>query len=741
MSAAGEAQARSARRRASSARPTQRRLKTARQRGGRISAAAEVSTTWKRFVRALIPMAMTALGATAFAGAPFAPPATPSRPVVETLHGVTLTDRYRWLESGKDAEVETWTRAQHAATLSWLDANAPPVPGLRDEIARYVDRDVTQPPFFRKGREFFLRTRTGEPQPKVYTRLPNEERLLFDPVALDPTGKTALGRIVPNRDGSKLAIATYSKGSEISDYRIVDSMTGAQIGPIITGLRYFSWARDERFAYISPRTAESDARQEPPRCLRHRLGSDRRNDELLIALKDAKEFCAIYEPDEAEVTVFETGAGYGNTLRIRPIGSSVEPTTIWSSEKTKADALFRKDRIYIRTNDGAPNWKLMAATYARPTSRDWTLIVPEQDTVLEGFDVTSNWIVVVDKKDVLTRVFVHDLAGKRLRELPLPELGNVAQTAYDIDANRIYARVASFTSPGTLYALDGVSLDWKLLWKDNPPLDTSQIAAEREFVTAKDGARIPVFVVHRKDVAKNADNPTLLYGYGGFNIGISPFYIATLASFVNRGGVFVYAGIRGGDEYGERWHEQAMNAAKQTTFDDFIAVAEWLVRERYTKPSRLAIEGGSNGGLLVAAMLTQRPDLFTAALCQVPLTDMVRYHKFLIARYWIPEYGDPDRDEDFRWLLRYSPYENVRDGVNLPTTMVTAGEYDSRVDPLHAKKFVAAVQNHVGQVSPFLLYMDFDSGHGFGKSRRQTIDDRDYELRFLMNALGMNAAH
>jgi len=687
-------------------------------------------------LRALIAVAACGVGA-ALAQAAFAPPPTPARPVVETLHGVTLTDRYRWLEDGKAAEVEQWTRAQHAATRAWLDANAPPIAGLRDEITRHVDRDVTQAPFFRKTREFFLRTRTGEQQPKLYTRLSNEERLLFDPNALDATGKTALGSIVANRDGSKLAVATYAKGSEITDYRIIDSQSGAQIGPTITGLRYFSWARDERYAYISPRTAESDARQEPPRCLRHRLGGDRHEDVVLIALADAKEYCEIYEPDEADVTVFETGAGYSNTIRIRPLGSTAEPTTIWSSDKNLAIAQFRKDRIYVRTNDRAPNWKLMVGTYDQPASAHWRVLVPEQDTVLEGFEVTSDWLIVVDKKDVLTRIFVHDASGRRVRELPLPELGNVAETKFDIDANRVYARVVSFTTPNTLYAIGGASLDWSRLWRDNPPLDTSRIEASREFVAARDGARIPVFVVRRKDFERNADNPVLLYGYGGFNVGVAPFYIATLAAFVNRGGVFVYAGIRGGDEYGESWHEQAMNARKQTTFDDFTAVAEWLVRERYTTPQRLAIQGGSNGGLLVAAMLAQRPDLFTAALCAVPLTDMVRYHKFLIARYWIPEYGDPDRDEDFRWLLRYSPYHNVRDGVDWPRTLVTAGEYDSRVDPMHAKKLVAAVQNHVGQRSPFMLYVDFDSGHGYGKSRRQTIDDRDYELRFLMNALGM----
>ncbi len=685
---------------------------------------------------ALLGIALaSAMNATAQPG--FAPPATPSRPVVETLHGVTLTDPYRWLENGKDAQVERWTRAQHDATLAWIESNAPPVPGLRDELERLIDRDVTRPPFFRKGREFFLRTRKGEQQAKLYTRLGREERLLFDPTVLDPSGKTALGSIVPSRDGSRAAVATYARGSEITDYRILDTLTGQQIGPLIGGVRTFGWARDERFAYVSPRTAESDARQEPMKCYRHRLGGDRAADEILIEMKDSKEWCWVYEPDEGDVTVFETGDFWSNTVRIRALQTSTPPATIWASGKHRARITFRKDRFYVRTNEGAPNWKLMTGAYERPESKDWRVLVPEQDSVLEDFDVTSDWLLVLDKKDVLTRLFAHDLAGKRVREMALPVLGNVSSLGYDLDANRVHAGLVSFTAPGRLYGLDGRTLDWKLLWEDNPPLDTSRIVAKRVFVPAKDGARIPAFVLHRDDLKLDGTNPVLLYGYGGFEIGISPFYVGTLGAFINRGGVFVDAGLRGGNEYGERWHEQGMLANKQATFDDFIAVAQWLVTEKYTTPRKLAIQGGSNGGLLVGAAITQRPDLFAAALCQVPLLDMLRYHRFLIARAWIPEYGDPEQADAFRTLLAYSPYHHLRQGVNLPPTMVTAGEYDSRTDPLHAKKFVAAAQNNPGQVSPVMLYMDFDSGHGYGKSRQKVIQDRELELRFLMHAVGM----
>jgi prolyl oligopeptidase len=672
----------------------------------------------------------------AAAAPPFFPPETPARPVVDVLHGTTLTDRYRWLENGKDPEVAAWTRAQHAATVRFLDRNAPPIAGMKEELTRYFDRDKTDPPLFKHGREFFQRTKRGKPQATLYTRIAEHDVLLFDPVALDPSGKTKIGAVVPNRDATRLAVGVYAQGTERKDFRIIDSTTGAQIGPVITGLDSFGWARDERYAFITPRTAESDAKQQPMRCLRHRLGGDRSDDELLVAVDDAKNYCTVYEPENADVTVFETGDFWSNTIRIRPLGSKTELRTVYSSREFRAEAIFRRDAMYFRTNDHAPNWKLMAASYAKPAFADWTTLIAEQPEVLADVTVTSAWIVAILREDVLSKLAVYDLHGALRRALPLPEFGNVSGIAYDLDDDRAYATLASYTAPYKVYALGGKSLAWSLVWQDDPPLDLSQIVAERVYVPARDGAKIPVIIAHRKDMPRNGANPTLLHVYGGFDNAVEPFYLGSYSAFINRGGVFVDAGVRGGSEYGEKWHEQAMLAHKQSTFDDTIGVAEWLVREQYTSPAKLAIEGGSNGGLTVGAVITQRPDLFRAAICQVPLLDMVRYHKFLIARYWIPEYGDPDRDADFRWILRYSPYQNVRAGVNLPETLVVAGEYDSRVDPMHAKKFVAEVQNHPGQVSPFLLYMDFDSGHGTGKTQQQRVIDRDYELRFLLQATG-----
>jgi hypothetical protein len=457
------------------------------------------------------------------------------------VHGITLTDRYRWLENGKSADVEAWTQ-QRAATRRASPRSAPPVPGLKDELTRLIDCRRRAAAVLPEGSRILPADVAGRIAAQVLSRSPAATSC-FDPTKLDPSGNTALGSIVPNRDGTRAAVATYAKGSEISDFRVIDTTTGAQIGPLLPGVRSFAWARDEQFAYVSPRTAESIAKQEPQRCYRHRLGGERSEDVLLVAMDDAKDYCAVFEPEDADVTVFETGSFWANTLRIRPIGSSVEPRTIWSSSKFRAKVEFRRDRIYFRTNDNAPNWKLMGASYDRPTVADCRCWWPK--VTCRRLDVRRR--IVIRDKGCADAMFVHDLA-ERLRELPLPELGNMSAMTYDLD--RAGSRtIASFTAPRKVWTIDGRSLACSLLWHDNPPVDTSAIVAEQKFVTAKDGATIPIFIVHRKDWKTDGNSPVYLYGYGGFNVGIEPYFINTLASFVNRGGVFVDAGIRGGNEY------------------------------------------------------------------------------------------------------------------------------------------------------------------------------------------------
>ena len=668
----------------------------------------------------------------------FTPPVNIPKLVKETLHGVMLTDSYRHLEDKENPEVISWTKQQHDATMEYLKKTAPDVPGLNDEIRILFDRDVTSPPRIKKGNVFFSRRKKGELQFKYYALINGKEKLLFDPVALDPSGKTAISGVVINKDASKLAVATQTKGAEITDYRIIDAKTGEQIGETLPGVSNFTWKQDESKVFITPRTKELIEHQIPLGVYEHTLGKPLTDAIKLLAPADAKDFASIYEPEDEQVQVWSTGDFYSNTISIRKIGSSDKPRVIYSSEKYKSYPEFRGNTIYWFTNHEAPNFYITTSTLESPEFEKAKVLVPEGKTVIEGFDVTSTYLLVQDKKDVMSRIMVHDLNGAFIKELTLPEFGNVASMSYDRDEDIVYVSISSFTATQKIYKLDGKKLTWEFYYQDEIPMDLTDIHASLEFVESKDGVKIPLFIVHKKDIKKDGNNPVLITGYGGFNIGMSPEFVGYNASFLKRGGIYVRVGLRGGNEYGEAWHLDGMLKKKQHTFDDMIAATEWLITNKYSNSNRIVARGGSNGGLLMGAIATQRPDLYRAIICQVPLLDMIRYHKFRIARYWIPEYGDPDKAEDFGTLLQYSPYHNIKAGVPLPEMLVSVGEFDMRVDPLHGKKFVAIAQSRPEQDKPVMLHVDFDAGHGTGKSIEQTIEDQAFFWRYIFSRLNMN---
>ncbi|MFZ9761289.1 MAG: prolyl oligopeptidase family serine peptidase [Candidatus Kapaibacteriota bacterium] len=668
----------------------------------------------------------------------FSPPTTLAKPVQEELHGISLIDSYRHLEDKEDPQVIDWTKKQHDATMEYLRLTAPDIKGLNEEIRALFDRDVTSPPRIKKGKVFFSRRKKGELQFKYYALIDGKEQLLFDPVLLDPSGKTSISGVTINKDATKLAIATQSKGAEITDYRIIDAKTGKQIGDVLPGVSNFSWKHDESKVFITPRTKELIENQIPLAVYEHTLGAPLTNAVKLLAPNDAKDFASIYEPEDEQVQVWSTGDFYSNTISFRKIGSSDKPRVIYSSEKFKSYPEFRGKNIYWLSNHEAPNFFIAKTTLENPEFDKAQILVPEGKTVIDGFEVTSTYMLVQDKKDVMSRIMVHDLNGGFIKELTLPEFGNVASMSYDRDEDIIYIAISSFISTQKIYTLNGKTLEWKFFYQDEIPMDLSDIHASLEFCVSKDGTKIPMFIVHKKGINKDGNNPVLITGYGGFNIGMSPEFVGYNASFLKRGGIYVRVGLRGGNEYGESWHLNGMLKKKQHTFDDMIAATEWLIEQKYSNPARIVARGGSNGGLLMGAIATQRPDLYRAIICQVPLLDMIRYHKFRIARYWIPEYGDPDKAEDFGTLLQYSPYHNVKAGVSLPEMLVSVGEFDMRVDPLHGKKFVAIAQSRPEQTKPVMLHVDFDAGHGTGKSIEQIIEDQAFFWRYIFSRLNMN---
>jgi prolyl oligopeptidase len=683
----------------------------------------------------LSALALFLLPATLMAQAPasFTPPPTPSKPVQDVVHGVTLTDPYRWLEDNTNADVVKWTRAQHDAATGWLDKNAPAVPGLRDELTRFIDRTVTSPPWFYKGREFFTRKVKGDAQSKLYARIDGKEVLIFDPLKLDPSGKSALSGQAISRSANVMAVGVQVSGDELPTQYFIDTRTGKEVFPPLREVWSVSWTADENVVHIQQRTKEQITKQLPLFSQRHTLGTDHLKSPVVLRLNDAKEYGGLLEYEYAPYTLTTVGVGRSSKYSIARIGSNAAPREIFAERDSQASIQMLGETIYALTNAGAPNYRIMRATTANPEFKDWRDLIPEQkDAVLESFVVTKQNILVREKRELMTRVRVYDLEGKFLRDLPAPEFGSVGGLSYDREADVLYASLTTFNAPFKLYKLDGKTLTWNFMYQDEMILDTKDIETKLVYATSKDGTKIPIFLSHKKGIKLDGSNPTLVYGYGGFNIGIQVRYLGSRIPLINRGVIYADVGLRGGNEFGRAWHRAGMLGNKQNVYDDFYAAAEWLVKNSYTTSKKMVAYGGSNGGLLTGAAATQRPELFNGIISSVPLLDMVRYHKFRIARYWIPEYGDPDKAEDFAWLLAYSPYHNIRAGVNLPTTLVIAGENDTRVDPLHAKKFVALAQNNVGQTSPVLLKMDYGAGHGAGKSTQQLVDDIELWQRFVI---------
>jgi prolyl oligopeptidase len=688
-------------------------------------------------MKKLIILLICVLPAAGFAQR-FYPPVTPKIPVTDTLHGMILTDEYRWLEDKENPAVIDWTRAQHESTVAWMKANQKEHPGLREEITAYIDMDY-EGPLSKEGKRVFQNIRKkGDKQISLYTIIDGKKILIWDPVKLDSTGKTATTSVNYTYDGERAAVSVQKSGAEISTTYIIETRTGKILYPALENTFGYQWTKDQQHAYFTIRSPEDVKEQRPLKTYYWKVGDPVSAARFIGTTDDAKDSWYIYDNRYSDVTFSGKSDFNSNSCYIRKTGSDEAGKLIYESKEFRAYPYAIGDKLYILTNDKAPNNRFLVADKSNPEYKNWKTLIPEGETVLENVEVLKDGrMIVQDKKDIQSRLTLFSGSGKKIRAIELPEVGNVSGVNYDREEDSVYLYMATFTSPGKVFVASPKDFKWRLYYYREMPIDMSNITGEIKFYTSKDGTRVPVIVVHRKDMKLDGNNPVLLTAYGGFNIGVSPGYYGGYAAFINRGGVVVEPGIRGGDEYGEKWHEDGMLLNKQNCFDDFNACAEWLIREKYTNPGRLAARGGSNGGLLMGAIALQRPDLYKTVLCAVPLLDMVRFHKFLIARYWIPEYGSSDNEVDFRNLLRYSPYHNIRYGVNVPTMLVRTGANDSRVDPLHAKKFTAALQNNPGQLNPILLYIDFNVGHGSGQATKQRIENTLVDFEFVMNQLGM----
>jgi prolyl oligopeptidase len=682
------------------------------------------------------------------AAGPPAPPPTRAAAVAETLHGVEVADPYRWLEDGDSAEVRAWVEAQNAHTRALLDAR-PGRETTRARLGRLLAIGTLGTPAVRGERLFYTRRDEGQDQPVLRVRegARGEDRALVDPNRLSADGTVALDWWYPSEDGALLAYGVSESGDEKSTLRVLKVATGEHLPDVIPHTRYCSlaWLPDGSGFYYTRYPAPGQVPEGEENYHRHvffhRLGDDPARDGKIYGQeRKPQDMIEISTSPEGRWLLLAVHEGWSRSdLYAMDLQAEGRPLVTVAQG---IDALFGGeilgDTLYLLTNHEAPRYRLFAVDLRRPERVRWRLLIPQSDAVLtQVAHAAGGRMIAHYLKDASSRIRVHRADGSLEKEIRLPALGTVAGVSGRHDARHAFWGFSSFTVPPAVYRYDTTGGKVALWEQVKSGVDLSRLEVRQVFYPSRDGTRVSMFLVHRKGLRRDGANPTLLYGYGGFNVSETPEFSRSTVLWLERGGVYAVANLRGGGEYGEEWHRAGMRERKQNVFDDFIAAAEWLIRDRITRADRLAIYGGSNGGLLVGAALTQRPDLYRAVICAVPLLDMVRYHHFRIAKLWIPEYGSADHPDEFRWLHAYSPYHRVQDGVRYPAVLLTTAESDSRVDPMHARKMAARLQAAGAGGRPVLLRTETRAGHGAGKPVSKLVDEATDNWTFLFWLLGM----
>lgn len=675
-----------------------------------------------------------------------AAPDTPREPVVDVLHGERVEDPYRWLEDASSARTQSWTDAQNARTRAVLDA-IPERPAVAARLRELLAVGLLETPRPAGGRLFHTRRAGSQKQSILYVRdgIDGRDRPLVDPNGLDSAGLVTIDWWYPSPDGRLVAYGLSRGGTEMSTLHVRDVESGRDLPDVIphTQRSKVAWT-DGGFYYAShptPGTVPPGDEHYHRRIKRHRLGDDPAKDRVVFGEGLAKE--KILDVEVSPNGRWVLLAAYDGWVRSDVyLLDATRPEAGLRTVVEGADALtggvVGDDAIWLLTNLDAPNYRVVRADHADPSR--WTDVVPEGKHATLAFRVTRDRIAVHRMQRATSRLSVWTKDGRLEREIPLPQLGSISGTGADEGlrsdptGDLVTYTFQSFDVPPVCYAVDTRTGAQRELVRLPRPAGIPEIAVEQTTYASKDGTEVTMFLVHRPDVRPAGDVAAYLTGYGGFNISRSPMYAAAAVLWAERGGLYALPNLRGGGEYGERWHRAGMLGNKQNVFDDFHSAAEHLVSAGWTRKERLGIQGGSNGGLLVGAALTQRPDLYGAVVCAVPLLDMLRYQHLLIARLWIAEYGSSEDPDQLRWLRAYSPYHQVRPGKTYPAVLFTTADGDSRVDPMHARKMAALMQAETdGMV---LLRVDRDAGHGIGKPLDKQVDDVADQLAFLAWRLG-----
>jgi prolyl oligopeptidase len=666
------------------------------------------------------------------------------------MHDVPIADPYRWLEDGESSETQAWVEAQNAFTRSVFDA-LPNSDAIHAALDALLTTGSVSSPEIRGTRYFYQRRHGRLDQPVLVIRdgPDAEERVIVDPNALSASGGVALDWWFPSDDGRLLAFGLSAGGTELSTLHLLDVGRGEELSADQiphTRAASIAWLPDSSGFYYTrypvPGSVPDGEELYHRHVFFHQLGRHWQADEEIFGAGRAREdWPSLNLSQSGRWLVVEVSQGWVRSEvylldRYHPVNGFI---AIHAGVESLASTEFAGDRLLIRTNHDAPNYALYEVDLERPERDHWRLVLPErEDRVLAGVSAVAGRIAAHEMHNASSHLRLYGLDGVLQTDFDVPSIGTLTGVGGQWSGDRLAFGFTSFAQPPTVYSLDlDTGLTSVFAEGDLPPgFDASRYEVRQVWYPSKDGTRISLFLIHRCGLTPG-DMPTLLTGYGGFNVSRTPTFVTALPLWLDAGGLYVLANLRGGGEYGEAWHRAGMLGNKQNVFDDFIAAAEWLIENGYTRPEHLAISGGSNGGLLVGAALTQRPELFRAVVCQVPLLDMLRYQRLRIARLWIPEYGSADDADQFRWLYAYSPYHRVRHGERYPATFLLTAEGDSRVDPMHARKMAAQLQAATASDAPILLRVETAAGHGQGKPRGKQLEEATDIWSFLFWQLGV----
>jgi prolyl oligopeptidase len=686
---------------------------------------------------------------------PVTPP-TPKHPwpdtrreaITDKVQGQSIADPYRWLENEKADDVQAWMKSQDEYTRAEL-AKLPSRVELADRLKALFYYEAISAPQHRKGRFFYTRKHIDKEKAVVYWKQGEKgaEKVLFDPNTWSADGTKGLGGWWPSYDGKYCAYAVKLNNSDETETKVVEVATGKELPDSIAGTKYggASWTPDGKGFYYTwvPPISDKVTIAERPGFAEfrfHKLGTDPASDTVMHeATKNPQAFIGGGISRDGHWLMVAIQHGWNSSdVYFKDARKAGAP---WTTLVEGVDANFQvdiwRDKFYVTTNHEAPRSRVLKVDPKKPERAAWKEIVAQGDATLQKADVVGEHLVMTYLRNAATEVEVHDLDGKLLRKLDLPPLGSSSGIFGNPDEDTGYFSYTSFTEPQVIYKTSVKTGKVSELTRIKLPVDTTAMTTEQVFYPSKDGTKISMFIIRKKDAKKDGKNPTILGGYGGFNVSQTPGFASTRAAWIERGGVWAIPNLRGGGEYGEEWHRAGMLLNKQNVFDDYIAAAEYLIKEGWTARDHLAISGGSNGGLLVGAAMTQRPDLYKAVICAVPLLDMLRYHMFGSGKTWIPEYGSAEDAAQFKALHAYSPYRVAVDAGPraYPAVLFDSADHDDRVDPMHARKLAAVIQASQTADAPVLLRIERHAGHGGADLVKQQVERTADQLAFLESQL------